>query len=55
MDKYVFPAADASCPLAFVVSQLERAGFEVHRVENMGVHYSKTIEAWHKNWVNNKS
>jgi len=54
MDKYIFPAADASCPLAFVVSHLERAGFEVHRVENMGVHYSKTIQAWYKNWTNNK-
>jgi len=55
MDKYVFPAADASCPLAFVVSHLERAGFEVHRVENMGVHYSKTIEAWYNNWTSNKA
>jgi sphingolipid C9-methyltransferase len=26
MGKYVFPAADASCPLGFVVSQAERAG-----------------------------
>jgi cyclopropane fatty-acyl-phospholipid synthase-like methyltransferase len=55
MDKYIFPAADASCPLAFVVSHLERAGFEVHRVENMGVHYSLTIEQWYRNWVSNKS
>lgn len=54
MSKYVFPGADASCPLAFVVGHLERAGFEVHRVENMGVHYSKTIEAWFYNWVGNK-
>jgi cyclopropane fatty-acyl-phospholipid synthase-like methyltransferase len=30
MGKYIFPGADASCPLAFVVSQAERAGFEVH-------------------------
>jgi len=27
--KYIFPGADASCPLSFPVSQLERAGFEV--------------------------
>lgn len=54
MGRYIFPGADASCPLAFVVSQLERAGFEIHRVENMGVHYAKTIEVWYKNWVSNK-
>ena len=54
MGRYIFPGADASCPLAFSVSQLERAGFEVHRVENMGVHYSKTIHQWYKNWVSNK-
>eukprot|EP00040_Diaphanoeca_grandis_P001867 m.19843 g.19843 ORF g.19843 m.19843 type:complete len:476 (-) comp12642_c0_seq1:313-1740(-) len=54
MNKYVFPAADASCPLGFVTSQLERAGFEVHRVENTGVHYSLTIKAWYYNWIANK-
>lgn len=54
MGKYIFPAADASCPLGFVTSQLERAGFEVHRVENTGVHYSLTIKAWYDNWVKNK-
>lgn len=55
MNKYVFPAADASCPLGFVTSQLERAGFEVHRVENTGVHYSLTIKAWYYNWIANKA
>lgn len=55
MSKYIFPAADASCPLGFVVSQLERAGWEVHRVENTGVHYSKTIYDWYGKWVANKS
>lgn len=54
MGKYIFPAADASCPLGFVTSQLERAGFEVHRVENTGVHYSLTIKAWYNNWMKNK-
>ena len=37
MGKYIFPGADASCPLGFVVDQAERAEFEVHRVENCGV------------------
>jgi cyclopropane fatty-acyl-phospholipid synthase-like methyltransferase len=54
MGKYIFPAADASCPLGFVVDQAERAGFEVHRVENCGVHYSLTIKKWYDNWVSNK-
>jgi len=54
MGKYIFPGADASCPLGWVASQLERAGFEIHRVENCGVHYSLTIKAWYDNWVRNK-
>jgi len=54
MGKYIFPGADASCPLGFVVSQLERAGYEVHRVENCGVHYSVTIRHWYQNWIKNK-
>ena len=55
MGKYIFPGADASCPLGFVVSQAERAGFEVHRVENCGVHYSVTIEKWYENWKRNEA
>lgn len=54
MGKYIFPGADASCPLGWVCSQVERAGFEVHRVENTGVHYAMTIKAWYYNWVKNK-
>eukprot|EP00045_Choanoeca_perplexa_P007156 m.63135 g.63135 ORF g.63135 m.63135 type:complete len:468 (+) comp13957_c0_seq1:65-1468(+) len=54
MGKYIFPGADASCPLSFPVSQLERAGFEIHRVENTGVHYSLTIKAWYYNWKENR-
>lgn len=53
MGKYIFPAADASCPLGFVVTHLERAGFEVHRVENCGTHYSVTIKQWYDNWIAN--
>jgi cyclopropane fatty-acyl-phospholipid synthase-like methyltransferase len=55
MGKYIFPGADASCPLAFVVSQAERAGFEVHRVENCGPHYSVTIHKWYENWKRNEA
>ncbi|NUN12121.1 MAG: class I SAM-dependent methyltransferase [Myxococcales bacterium] len=55
MGKYIFPGADASCPLGFVVNQVERAGFEVHRVENCGVHYSLTIKRWYENWKKNEA
>ena len=54
MAKYIFPGVDASCPLGFVVSQAERAGFEVHRVEHCGVHYVVTIEKWYHNWKRNE-
>lgn len=30
MNKYIFPGADASTPLAWYIAQCERAGFEVH-------------------------
>jgi sphingolipid C9-methyltransferase len=51
MNKYIFPGADASMPLSFVVRHLERAGFEVHSVENIGIHYSLTIARWYERWV----
>lgn len=51
MGKYVFPGADASCPLAWVVGQLEAGGFEVHSVETIGIHYSATIKRWYDNWL----
>jgi cyclopropane fatty-acyl-phospholipid synthase-like methyltransferase len=55
MGKYIFPGADASCPLGFVVNQAERAEFEVHRVENCGVHYGLTIRKWYENWKSNEA
>ncbi len=54
MGTYVFPGADASTPINWVVNQLERSGFELHRLENTGVHYARTIEMWHSNWRQNK-
>ncbi|KAJ3272120.1 hypothetical protein HK104_004535 [Borealophlyctis nickersoniae] len=54
MAKYVFPGADASPPLNWVIEQLERAGFEVSTVETLGVHYSATIYRWYSNWMKNK-
>lgn len=55
MNRYVFPGADASCPLYWDIEQLERSGFEVRSVENNGVHYGLTIYAWYRNWIQNKA
>ena len=54
MSKYIFPGADASMPLSFVVKNLEKAGFEIHSVENIGIHYSITIDRWYDNWMANR-
>lgn len=54
MAKYVFPGADASCPLNWVIEQMERAGFEVQSSETLGLHYSTTIYRWYANWMKNK-
>ena len=55
MSKYIFPGADASMPLSFVVKNLEKAGFEIHSVENVGIHYSITIDRWYDNWMRNQA
>lgn len=54
MNKYIFSGADASLPLSDVCKGLERSGFEIQSVENVSIHYSHTIDLWHKNWVANK-
>jgi cyclopropane fatty-acyl-phospholipid synthase-like methyltransferase len=54
MSQYIFPGADASMPLSFVVKRLEKAGFEIHSVENIGIHYSRTIQHWYNNWQSHK-
>jgi hypothetical protein len=38
MNKYVFPGADASCALNWVIGRLEGAGFEVLNCDVLGVH-----------------
>lgn len=55
MGRYIFPGADASCPLGWVVNQVEAAGFEVAHVDTIGVHYSATIMKWWENWNSNKA
>lgn len=50
MGEHVFPGADASCPLGWVSTHLERAGFEIQRVSNLGSHYSRTLDQWLEEW-----
>lgn len=54
MNKYVFPGADASCPLGWFVDKLEGAGFEIKAIDTIGVHYSATLWRWYRNWMANK-
>jgi cyclopropane fatty-acyl-phospholipid synthase-like methyltransferase len=54
MNKYIFPGADASCSLGWVINQLESAGFEIKNIDVLGVHYSATIYRWYQNWLSNK-
>ncbi len=54
MNEYIFSGADASMPLHWDLKNIEKAGFEVHSVENIGIHYSKTIEFWYHNWLRNR-
>jgi len=50
MDQHVFPGANASCPMGWVITKLEQAGFEVQNVHNLGNHYSKTLFHWQQLW-----
>lgn len=54
MGEHVFPGADASCPLGWVSTQIERAGFEIQRVSNLGNHYSRTLDHWLDEWIEGK-
>ncbi|KAK9463798.1 S-adenosyl-L-methionine-dependent methyltransferase [Lipomyces oligophaga] len=54
MNKYIFPGADASTPLGFVIDHLEGAGFEIASVDTIGVHYSATLWRWYRNWMANR-
>lgn len=54
MDEHVFPGADASTPMGWVVTKLEQAGFEVQSSLNLGSHYSQTLDNWLKVWEKKK-
>lgn len=55
MNEYVFSGADASLPLSEMTKAMEKAGFEIHSVENLSVHYMMTIQRWHANWQKNRA
>jgi len=55
MNKYIFPGADASLPLSEMSKAMEKAGFGVHSVENVSVHYALTIQRWQQNWERNRA
>lgn len=48
MNKYVFPGADASLPLNWVLRELEKNGWEAKQVDVLGVHYSATLHRWYQ-------
>ncbi len=54
MNEYIFSGADASMPLNWDLKRIEKVGFEVQSVENIGIHYAKTIHFWYDNWMSNK-
>lgn len=43
MAKYIFPGADASMPLGWVVSRLEETGWEVQQVDTIGTHCKQRL------------
>ncbi|KAK1829299.1 cyclopropane-fatty-acyl-phospholipid synthase [Podospora conica] len=53
LNKYIFPGADASTPLANYVGCLESAGWEIKSIDTVGVHYSGTLWRWYRNWLGN--
>ncbi|HET7152391.1 MAG TPA: class I SAM-dependent methyltransferase [Candidatus Kapabacteria bacterium] len=54
MSENIFSGADASTPLAFLIESLQEANFEVAHIENIGIHYSHTIQYWYYNWMRNE-
>lgn len=55
MGKYIYPGADAALPPSSMLKSLEKAGFEVHSVENISGHYAATLSAWRRNWLSNRA
>ncbi|MBD8891773.1 class I SAM-dependent methyltransferase [Roseibium litorale] len=45
LQKYIFPGGELD-DIGHTISEMERAGFEVHDVENWRPHYEKTTRIW---------
>ncbi|MFW5968819.1 MAG: class I SAM-dependent methyltransferase [Persicimonas sp.] len=54
MNKYIFRGADASLCPSPMLKVMEKAGFEMHSMENITHHYGWTIRKWHDNWMSHK-
>ncbi len=52
IDRYVFPDGELAAP-GRLVSAVHDAGFEVHDVENIRVHYARTLAGWCANLAAN--
>jgi cyclopropane fatty-acyl-phospholipid synthase-like methyltransferase len=52
--KYVFPGADAALPPSAMLKAMEKAGLELHSIENISGHYAETLAVWRRNWVSNR-
>jgi cyclopropane fatty-acyl-phospholipid synthase-like methyltransferase len=37
-----------------MLKPIESAGWELHSMENVSIHYSWTIKKWHDHWLSNK-
>ena len=55
MNRHIFPGADASLCAFAMLKHMEKANFEIHSVENVTIHYSRTLKQWHTNWVSNRA
>lgn len=54
LSKYIFPGADAALAPSAMLKTLEKAGFEVHSIENISGHYATTLSSWRRNWNKNR-
>lgn len=51
INKYIFPGGFIPC-INTVVDDIIQNGFNLLDVENLRIHYAKTLELWHQNFIN---